>query len=454
MSRRFVPHVYQRDIIARIRKHKRCAVWALMGTGKTVSTLTALLDLDVVEDIFPVLVLAPKRVAQSTWLDECLKWRHTQHLRVSIVLGTAKERAAALRVPADIYTCSYDSLVWLVEHLGAAWPFKTVVADELSKLKSFRLRQGSKRAAALGKVAHTKVERFIGLTGTPAANGLKDLWGESWFIDKGERLGRTFSSFEQRWFRKGFDGFSLEPMPHAQGEIEALLQDVCFTVRGLPVDEPIVNKIYVDLPSSARRAYREMEKDFFTELAAQGIEAGNAAAKSSKLAQLANGAVIHDEEGTWVEAHTAKLDALESVIEEAAGMPVLVGYEFRSDLARILKRFPQAREFDTDPKTLKDWNAGKIAVLPVHPASAGHGISMQDGSNILALFGFGWNLELYQQLIERIGPQRQKQSGYDRPVTVHHIMARNTIDDVKFERLVSKRSVQDVLLEALAHYRG
>ena len=228
-------------------------------------------------------------------------------------VGNAKQRQTALDTPADIYTMNYDNLVWLQNAVGDAWPFKTVVADELTRLKSFRIRQGSKRAGALGRVAHSKVDRFIGLTGTPNPNGLKDLWGQTWFIDKGERLGRTFSAFTDRWFAKGWDGFSLQPLPHAQKEIEDRLRDVCLTVEGLPVDEPIFNHIRVDLPASARKLYDNMEKHMFAELGEDGIEAPNAAARTMKCLQLANGAAYVDDSGTWEEVHDAKLDALDSV---------------------------------------------------------------------------------------------------------------------------------------------
>lgn len=455
MSQVFTPHDYQRGgIIQPIREHKRCAIWSGMGTGKTGSTLKALLDLDHVEVVFPALVLAPKRVAQSTWIDEVRKWADMQHLRVVFVGGTARQREAALRVEADIYTMAYDNLAWLVEHLGDAWPFRTVVADELTRLKSFRLRQGSKRAGALGKVAHSKVERFIGLTGTPAANGISDLWGQMWFIDKGERLGRSFSAFEQRWFKKGFDGYSLVPFEHAQTEIESKLKDICFTVKGLPVDEPLVNDIYVDLPPDARRLYRDMEKHMFAEIAEKGVEAVNAAVRTSKCAQLASGSVIVEDDGAWEAVHDAKLDALESVIEEAAGMPVLVSHTFISERERILKRFRSARHLDGNPKTIAEWNAGNIPVLVANPMSAGHGLNLQDGGNILCFFSLTWNLEHYQQIVERIGPMRQKQSGYDRPVFVHHILSRDTIDEDMLERLATKRSVQDILLEAMERRRG
>ena len=449
MTRVFTPHDYQREAMQHIYKEPRCALWMPMGGGKTVSTLTALDALDLIDSVYPILVLAPKRVARSTWPDEIAKWAHLSHLRVSVVTGTPKERQAALDTPADIYTTNYDNLVWLVDTLGDAWPYKTVIADELTRLKSFRIRQSSKRAGALGRVAHSKVTRFIGLTGTPGANGLKDLWGQLWFLDKGERLGKTFSAFEGRWFRRGYDGFSLQPQPHAQSEIEEALQDICLTVEGLPVDEPIRNVLYVDLPPKARAMYEEMERDAFTEIAEHGIEAVNPAVKMSKCLQMANGALYVDDAGNWEEIHDAKLEALESVVEEASGASVLVAYNFKSDLARLRKRFPQARVLDADPQTITDWNAGKISLLLAHPASAGHGLNLADGGNILAFFGHNWSLEEHMQIIERVGPMRQKQAGYDRPVFVHHIVARDTVDEVVLERLQSKRSVQDVLLEAM-----
>ena len=454
MSKEFHPHDYQHEMIDFIQQTKRCALWAGMGTGKTVSTLTALDQLSLVEDVYPVLVLAPKRVAISTWGPESEKWSHLSHLRVSVVVGTAAERKAALRVDADVYTCTYDLLDWLVDEVGGAWPFKTVVADELTRLKSYRTRQGGKRAAALAKVAHTKVARFLGLTGTPAANGLTDQWGQAWFIDKGERLGKSFAAFEQRWFRKGFDGFSLEPFAHSQKEIEAKLADVCLTVTGLPVDEPIRVPVYVELDRKAREIYKRMERDFFTEIEEKGIDAANAAVKSGKLLQIANGALYTDDEQNWSVVHGHKIEALESIIAEANGAPVLVSYNFKHDLERLLKHFPKGRALDSSTRTIQLWNQGGIPLLFCHPASAAHGLSLQDGGNILARFGLGWSLEEYLQVIERIGPMRQKQSGYDRPVWDYQILAKDTLDEVVADRLVSKRSVQDSLLAAMRRYKG
>ena len=452
MSREFVPHDYQEDALQFLYRNKRCALWMLMGGGKTVTTLTALENLSLVEDVYPVLVLAPLRVAKITWPDEIAKWSHLNHLRTSILSGgSAEKRKRALAKEADIYFCNYDVVGWVVEYLkeqGIPWPFKTIVADEMTRLKSFRLRQGSKRAKSLGTVAHS-VSRFIGLTGTPSPNGLKDLWGQTWFLDKGERLGRTYSSFEQRWFRKGYDGFSISPLETAQTEIEDKLRDICLTIKGLPVDEPIYNNVYVDIPPLCRKLYDEMEKQMFTEINDHGVEAANAAVKTMRLLQLANGAIYIDDAHNWEAVHVAKLDALDSVISEAAGTPVLVAYHFKSDLERLQTRYPKARTLDSDPNTVRDWNAGRIPVLFAHPASAGHGLNLAEGGNILAFFSLDWSLENYMQIIERIGPMRQKQAGFDRPVLIHHIMAKNTVDDMVLERLQSKKSVQEVLLDAL-----
>lgn len=449
MTRAFVPHAYQHEAIQHLYSTPRAALWMPMGGGKTVSTLTALVDLSFVEDVFPALVLAPLRVAKTTWPDEIAKWEHLAHLRVSVVTGSAQERQSAIRSQADIYTCNYDNLQWLVEELGDAWPFKTVIADEFTRLKSFRIRQGSKRAGALGKVAHTKVQRFIGLTGTPSPNGLQDLWGQTWFLDQGKRLGRTYSAFADRWFSKGYDGYSLKPLPTAQADIEERLKDICLTVNALPVDEPVLNHIRVDLPPAARKLYRDMEKEMFAQIEEHGVEALNAAARTLKCLQLANGAIYTDEHGSWTGVHDAKLEALESVIEEAAGAPVLVAYHFKSDLQRLRKAFPKARVLDKDPETIAQWNRGEIPLLLAHPASAGHGLNLADGGNILVFFSLNWNLEEHMQIIERIGPLRQKQAGHNRPVFVHYIMARQTVDSMVLERLQSKKTVQEVLVEAM-----
>ena len=453
MRKPFKARPYQEMIIDHIIGTNRCAVWSGMGTGKTVATLTALEILQMVEE-GPALVVAPLRVALGTWPDEVLKWEHLRGVNVSAIVGTERERISALKAHAQIYTTNYEQLVWLVNYWGDRWPYATVVLDESTKVKSFRLRQGGKRAQALGSIAHTRIKRIIELTGTPASNGLKDLWGQLWFVDAGNRLGRTFSAFTQRWFTKGYDGFSLMPTVGAQAEIQNKLRDVCITIEAkdwFDLHQPIITDIEVDLPVRARKHYKEMEKEMFTSLdTGHEVEAFNAAAKTQKCLQIANGAMYVGEGAIeWTELHKAKLEALESIVEEASGMPVLVAYHFKSDLARLLKAFPQGRQLDKNPQTIRDWNAGKIPVLFAHPASAGHGLNLQDGGNIIVFFGLNWNLEEHLQIIERIGPTRQMQAGYDRPVFIYRIIARDTVDELVLERLETKREVQDILMSAM-----
>lgn len=453
MTRPFVPRPYQHAIIDHIVDKPRCGVWAGMGLGKTSATLAALDRLSLVEDIFPALVVAPLRVAQTTWPDEVAKWAEFKHLRVMPVVGTEQERIAALNTPADIYAINYENLPWLVEYLAENWRFKTVVGDESTKLKGFRLRQGTKRARALARVAHSKVQRFIELTGTPSPNGLQDLWGQAWFLDAGVRLGRTYDAFSQRWFQRSFDGYGMDPLPFAQEQIEGKLRDVCLSLNAedyFDLREPIVNNIYVDLPRKARALYDDMERRMFAEIEGHEVEAFNAASRTMKCLQLANGAAYVGEDAEkWVEVHDGKIQALESIVEEAAGMPVLVAYHFRSDLDRLRKAFPKGRVLDKHPSTVAEWNRGCIPLLFAHPASAGHGLNLQDGGNIIAFFGHNWNLEEYQQIIERIGPTRQMQAGHDRPVFIHHIIARGTVDELVMARRESKREVQDLLMEAM-----
>lgn len=248
----FKPHPYQELIIDHILRNPRCAVYAGMGLGKSSSTLTALEAMRLYDDA-PALVLAPLRVAEHTWPDEVHKWAQFRDMRVSAIVGNPRQRIAALNTPADIYTTNYENVPWLVDTLGAAWPFRKIVADESTKLKSFRLRQGGKRAQSLARVAHEYADVFIELTGTPCPNSLIDLWGQVWFVDRGLRLGRTFGAFRDRWFRQHPSGFGYEALPNAQREIEALLRDVCITIKAedwFDISAPIVNNIYVDMPAT------------------------------------------------------------------------------------------------------------------------------------------------------------------------------------------------------------
>lgn len=462
MAIEFEPRPYQQQIIAHGLNVDRQNTWAGMGTGKTVCVLSMIKHMrDVLGETDPVLVLAPKRVAQSTWPDEARKWKHLAGLRVQSAVGNTTHRHAAILSRPHVTTINYDVLPWLVEHYGHRWPWRTIIADESTRLKSFRLQQGGQRAQALGQVAHKFVDRWVNLTGTPSPNGLRDLWGQAWFLDKGQRLGRTFTAFENRWFelesirevKKAAETRITVPRGNAQAEIEARLRDITITVRakdhmGLP--DLIENTIEVDLPPLARKHYRELEREMYTMLASgESVDAATAAVKSMKCLQAANGALYVDDTGRWEAIHDAKLEAMQSIVEEAAGAPILVAYQFKSDLARLQQAFPQGRMLDSNPATITAWNAGKIPMLFAHPKSAGHGLNLQDGGNILVFFGLWWGLEEHEQIIERIGPTRQAQSGYDRPVFVHRIVARNTVDELVLQRLQTKASVQALLLDAM-----
>ena len=463
---KFTPRPYQLLGADHLADVPRCALWAGMGMGKTVTTLTFLDNLhNVAGEDRPTLVLAPKRVAISTWPTEVKKWDHLSGLEVVSVTGGRPEREAALKKDAQVFATNYDNLLWLRDYYTEkkkAWPFATVIADESTRLKGFRLRQGGVRAQALAGIAHTDVERWVNLTGTPSPNGLKDLWGQTWFLDAGERLGKSYDAFESRWFayKKVKDAIShkvgIVPviMPYAQEQIQERLKDICLTIDPkdwFDLKDPIVNVVYVDLPASARNKYKEMEKEMFFELGEHEVEAFNAASKSMKCLQLASGAVYLDPERygpkVSIEVHGEKLDALESIIEEAGGMPVLVAYHFDSDLKRLQRAFPQGRVLDSDPNTIVEWNSGRIPILFAHPQSAGHGLNLQDGGNIIVFFSQWWDLEQHDQIVERIGPVRQLQAGHDRAVFIHYIVARDTVDELVMARRETKREVQDLLLE-------
>lgn len=467
----YVPRAYGSLMTRHMVRTPRNAVWAPPGFGKTVTTLTALDQLSFVDDVFPALVLAPVRVARDVWPNEVRKWKHLTKMRVTPILGTADDRKWALRRQSEIYTINYENLEWLVDTLGDAWPFKTVIPDEATRLKGLRMSmqtskngkeflkgQGGKRTRALAKVAHTKVKHFIELTGTPAPNGLQDLWGQVWFLDAGVRLGRTFTGFKQRWFQKSYDGHGLDPLPFADVQIQDAVRDICMSLKvedWFDIALPIEKTIYVDLPFKARAQYREMEKQMFTEIDGHEIEAFAAAARTQKCLQLANGAAYIGDplapgERKWVSVHTEKLQALESLLEELGGMPVLLSYEFKSDLARILQWFKGKAVDIGTAKGMADFRAGRALIGCGHPASVGHGVDgLQHVTNVGVFFGHNWNLETYLQFIERIGPVRQAQAGYKRPVYLYHIVARHTVDELVMSRRETKRDVQDILMEAL-----
>lgn len=478
MRKVWTPRKFQPAGIAHILDRKRCALFASMGSGKSVMTLTAL-DIMFLAGVEtkPAIVFAPLRVAKDTWSDEAARWTHLRGITVSQIVGDAAERRAALAKKANVYTCNFENIEWLSAELDGNWPFGMVIIDESSRLKNFRgsetkkgniKGQGSKRALTLAKMAFAKSSRWVNLTGTPASNGLADLWGAQFYIDGGDRLGRTFTAFKNRWFRSvpGSDGYSqIEIMPFSEAQIHAAIRDVCLTVdmaSHYDIGEFIDHTIFVDLPPKAAKAYKEMEKKLYTELTSgEKIEAFTAAAKSQKLLQCSSGCMYLGEASDYAGErpfeiiHDEKLLALESIVEEAAGMPLLVAYQHKSDLARLLKWFPKGRHFDKNPKTKADFIAGKIPLLFIHPMSGGHGVDgLQNATNIIVFFSQDWNLETYQQVSERIGPTRQFQSGHKRPAFRYHICARKTVDEVVMERRKSKSTVQDALLEYLKRKDG
>jgi SNF2 family DNA or RNA helicase len=450
-----------------ILDHPRCQMNVDMGLGKTIMTYNALDLLFFLGEPGPVLVLAPLRVARNVWPNEVKKWVHLQHLKVVPIIGTAEERKAALRKDAQIYTINYENVQWLVDQHKGSWPYKIVVADESTKLKGCRSSiqvsskgkkfiraDGGARTAALSKIAHTKVDRWINLTGTFAPNGLEQTWGQLWFLDGGKRLGNSFTAFKDRWFRVGFNGFGMEAMPFAEAQIREAISDITFTLDAndyLALCGEVVNNIYVDIPPKQMLQYRRMEKEFYTELEHNEIEAFTAATKSMKLHQMANGFAYVDKQGGWESVHDEKIDALQSVLEEAGGMPVICVYKFKTDLEKLLKAFPKGRVFDANPKTEKDFKNGEIPILFVQPQSAGHGIDgLQDVTNIIAFFSLDWDSELRCQVVGRIGQVRQFQSGHSRPVMIHNIIARGTIDEDILTRLQSRISVEMAMKAGMA----
>jgi SNF2 family DNA or RNA helicase len=457
VSRPFTPHEYQALGSQFLLATPKAALYADMGMGKTSMVLSILDKLLHAGYDEPILVLAPLRVARDTWRQEAAKWSDFSSLRISPIVGTTEQRARALNAKADIHTCNYEQLEWLVDRVGAGkWPWRMVVADESTRLKGYRLKQGGKRARALGLVAR-HANRWINLSGTPVANGLKDLWGATWFLDQGERLGRTYTGFEQRWFRKKYSGFGIEPFDHSEKEIHERIADITMSLRAedwFDLKKPKVNEVRVYLPEPLKRQYKQLENDLFTTLACgTHIEVFNAGALTNKCLQFSAGAV-YTKAPKWTQVHDLKLQALESIVNESGGKQLLVAYEFQSDRERILKRFPQSVDI-SKAEGVKAWMAGDKQIGVAHPASMGHGIDgMQHNCWTLVYFSHGWAMDLRDQILERIGPVRQFQGGYDRLVEVYSIICDGTLDDDVIERHKSKRSVQDALMHAMSRRKA
>ena len=479
MARDYVPREYGPLATDFILQRPRCNLFAGMGMGKTVITLTAADILYSLGEMSkPTLVLGPLRVARTTWKEQAAEWSHFRNIEVSTIVGEPAERKHAVKRDASIYTTNYENIPWLVDHLGSKWPFGMVIADESTRLKSFRgsmqtsstgkqflRRNGGLRARQMGTVAH-KVDRWVNLTGTPSPNGLQDLWGQQWFVDAGRRLGRTYGGFEQRFFRLGRNGYGLDPLPFAMDHIQDAIRDVTYTVDPkdwFDLQDPIVTPLYVDLPPKARQLYRDMERDLYLQIDGRDAEALNAASKTQKLLQLANGAIYVDHDADndnhpkakeWKEVHDAKLEVLDSLITEMAGATLLVAYQFRSDLARLQRAFPAGRHIST-ANDEADLKAGKITVAFVHPKSLGHGVDgIQYVCNAAAFFGHDWNLEDYLQIIDRIGPMRQLQANTGKATMLYPIIARDTVDEDVVLRRETKGRVQDIFKAGFKRRNG
>lgn len=393
-------------------------------------------------------MIAPKKVAENVWSHEAAKWDHLRHLRISRVLGSEKERLAALRRPADVYVINRENLTWLVEVLGRAWDFDMVVVDELSSFKYHR----TKRFRALRKV-RPLVKRLVGLTGTPMPNGYLDLWAQVYLLDRGERLGKTITHYRNRYFntliRPGFQLYTLRA--GADRQVNEQIADICLSMKAadyLRLVEPLRIDVPVMLSESEMAQYRVVERDAVLEFAEQEIVAVNAAAATTKLLQMANGAV-YDEHRKVVHVHDQKLERLEELIEAANGRPVLVFYSFLHDRDRIRDYLKVAvRELKT-AQDITDWNAGKIPVLLAHPASCGHGLNLQDGGSIIIWFGLTWNLEWYQQANARLHRQGQAEG-----VIIYHLIAEGTVDEDVLKALQGKGQTQEEFLQALKARMG
>ncbi|WP_288863352.1 DEAD/DEAH box helicase [uncultured Megasphaera sp.] len=440
----YKPHEYQKYATDFIIAHPVSAILLEMGLGKSVITLTAIhkLMLDSFE-VSRTLVIAPLRVASTTWPEEIRKWEHLKHLTYSVVTGGEKKRLQALRTPAHIYIINRENVDWLVTKSGVPFHFDMVVIDELSGFKSYQ----AKRSKALLKV-RPKVKRVVGLTGTPSSNGLMDLWAEFRILDLGERLGRYITQYRNTYFlpdkRNQQMIFSYKPKAGAEEKIYKKIGDITIAMKAtdyLPMPDRIINKINIPLSATEQKRYDTLKREMAVSVKGKEIDAVNAAALSNKLLQMASGAV-YDDEKRMIPIHDRKLDALEDVIEGANGKPVLVAYWYKHDLERIKKRFT-VQEIKTK-EDIADWNARKIPVAVIHPAAAGHGLNLQSGGCTLVWFSLTWSLELYEQTNARLYRQGQKET-----VVIHHLLAKGTIDEDVMNALAHKNKTQAALIDAV-----
>lgn len=439
---KYEPHEYQDYAKEFVVKQNVSALFLDCGLGKTVITLTAIWELllDYFE-VRKVLIIAPCRVCRDTWPSELQKWNHLKGIEMSTVLGSEKDRVTALNRRANVYVINRENVEWLVGH--CRWDFDMVVIDELSSFKSHK----AKRFKALKRV-RPMVRRIVGLTGTPAPNGLIDLWAEIGLLDMGQRLGRFIGGYRERFFvpdkRSREMIFSYKPRQGAEEAIYELISDICISMKAadyLEMPECIYNRVEVTMNEKERKLYQQLERDMLIPFEDGDIDAVNAAGLSNKLMQMANGAV-YDENGAVKHIHDRKLEALEDLVEAANGKPVLIAYWYKHDLERI-RKYVGAVELDT-AEDMKKWNAGEIPVAVIHPASAGHGLNLQAGGSTLIWFGLTWSLELYQQMNARLWRQGQKET-----VVIHHLTAKGTLDERVMEALEKKDCGQSALVDAV-----
>ena len=449
---KFAPHDYQAYAVEYIEEHPAAAVLLDMGLGKTVITLTAIVNL--LFDSFQahrILVIAPLRVARDTWPAEIQKWDHLHGLTYSVAVGTESERRAALMLDANIHIINRENVQWLIENSHIPFEYDMIVIDELSSFKSHQ----SKRFKSLMKQRH-RVRRIVGLTGTPSSNGLMDLFAEYKLLDMGKRLGRFITQYRQDFFvpdKCGYDRvYSWKPRPGAEQEIYRRIGDITVSMKSadyLQMPECVINRIPVFMDELERSCYDQLKEDLILRLGPRTVvDAKNAAALCGKLTQMANGAV-YSETGGLARIHDHKLDALEEIIEFANGNPVLIAYWYQHDIARIINRIKGVRQLKSS-KDIADWNAGRIPVAALHPASAGHGLNLQAGGNTLVWFGLTWSLELYQQTNARLWRQGQEAD----TVVIHHIITKDTIDEQIMAALQRKDRTQSALIDAVKAHLG
>lgn len=445
-------HNYQDHSYQHILDNNHCGLFLDMGLGKTVITLTAINQLIYREaEVNRALIIAPKHVTRNVWKQEAQKWDHLKHLRVSIVWGTVAQRIKALRVKADVYVINRENVVWLVNLFQSRLPFDMLVIDELSSFKN----HASKRFGAL-KLVRDQPKRIVGLTGTPAPNGLLDLWSQVYLLDKGERLEKNITGYRERYFRsEKVEGFvsSYHLRKGSANTIYEKIKDICISMKAedyLALPPVIFNDIWIDLDESVKRQYDKFEEEQVLQLKEGEITALSAAALITKLLQFSNGAIYHPDR-SFSELHSGKLEVLDDIIQEAQGENVMVFYSYRHDLIRIKAKYPYARELKT-PQDIIDWNLGRIRLLVLHPASAGHGLNLQDGGHIMVWYGWIWSLELYLQAIARLARQGQLKS-----VIIHRLIARGTMDEevrrVQALKLIGQNALMEATKALIQKYR-